>query len=70
MLVIDTNLLRAVTKYDPAGRLRPCHTSPAAPQLNRMWRRLVVEINRALRLLPPLSIVVSDEFTSKAVKPT
>jgi hypothetical protein len=70
MLPIDTNLLRAVTKYDPAGHLRPCHTAPAARRPSRMWRFLVVEITRAFRLLRQLSAGFRGEFASKVVKPT
>ena len=68
MLPIDTNLLRAVTKYDPAGRLRPDHTSPAVSQPKSMWSFLVVKIIGARRLLSRFSVVVIGKFTSKAVK--
>ena len=69
MVPIDTNLLRAVTKFDSAGRLRAGQTAPAVPQPKSMWRFLVVKINGALRLLSPFSIAATDKYTSKAVKP-
>ncbi len=69
MVPIDTNLLRAVTKYDSAGRLRPGHAAPAVPQPRSTCRFLVVKINGALRLLSPFSIVVRGKFTSKVANP-
>lgn len=51
MLITDTNLLRAVTKYDSAGRLRPGHASPSVTQQSSGWRHLVGKINCALHQL-------------------
>ncbi len=56
MLIIDTNLLCAVTKYEPSGRLRAGHASPSVTQSSSGWRILIAKIYRAIRQLKPPSI--------------
>ena len=70
MLIIDINLLRTVTKYDPAGRLRPGHSSPIVPQPRGMWCFLVDKTNGALRRLSPSSVRIRNSISVKAANPT
>jgi hypothetical protein len=53
MLIIDTNLLSAVTKYDSAGRLRPGRTRQPATPRDSGWHFLLNEIIPSLRRLSP-----------------
>lgn len=53
MLIIDTNLLPAVIKYDSAGRLRPGYTpQPASPRASG-WHFVSNKIKCSLRQLCP-----------------
>ena len=60
MLIIDTNLMRAVTKYDPAGCLRHGHTTPSVTRRSDWWYLCVGAIKRALPELRLLQSVGSQ----------